>query len=360
MADNTTIRLIDAYFQMSKEPTRFFSGMFQTPESNFYAGMEVELDVQRQGEDVAIVIQSIESGANLNSRDQYTNKKFIAPAYKEASPLNVFDLMKRQPGFNPYVDPNYQATAAAKVFDNAMKDEQKIRRAIELQCSQIMQTGKLDLKDSAGTTTLYSVDYKPKTAHFPTASVLWDNASSTKKTDINNLGKLIRTNHLGDPNEIIFGEDAWFAWMADSVLQAELDNRRIEVGIIQPEARAGATYQGTYWLGNYKYDFWTYDGQYKDPAGSGSTLYMDPKKVIVRDNRARLDLTFGAIPNILPVDNRLMPFLPDRFSNAQRGIDMFFHAWATLDGTGIFTSVASRPLAIPTAIDSFGCITVLA
>ena len=71
---------------------------------------------------------------------------------------------------------------------------------------------------------------------------------------------------------------------------------------------------------------------------------------------ARLDLTFGAIPRIVPPDARVLPFLPSRIQNGAGRMDIAVNAWADTQGETLFVGSGSRPLAIPTAIDTYGCL----
>src|SRR6056297_1909079 len=166
MSGNTTRRMISAYFQEAS-PTAFFSGMFQTRPENFHSSEEVEIDIVRSEEDVSIVIQDLSTGYRMNSDDLYTNKGFKPPIHKEAIPLNAFDLIKRMPGENPFQSPDFRANVITKMFSGMRKIERKIRRSIELQASQVLQTGVVTLTDINGA-ALYTLDYAPKTAHFPT------------------------------------------------------------------------------------------------------------------------------------------------------------------------------------------------
>ena len=140
-----------------------------------------------------------------------------------------------------------------------------------------------------------------------------------------------------------------------------LDNRRIEIGGIAPVQRGnGQIFQGFIWIGNYKFSMWTYQARYKHPQTGVSTKFIDAGKVIMRSSSGRMDATFGAIPNIgkeLGVQpTNLLPELPGRISNGAGGMDLFTNAWLTPDGEQMFAGVGARPLLIPTAIDTYGCL----
>lgn len=360
MSNSITKRMIRVYNQMAGT-TLFLSGMFQSPPENFHSSEEVEIDIIRSDEEVSIVIQDLSTGYRMNSSDLYTNKSFKPPINKEAITINSFDLLKRQAGSNPFESPDFRMNIISRMFNGMVKVERKIRRSMELQASQILQTGVLTLIDENGT-ALYTLDFQAKATHFPTAGVTWGGATSVPLNDISALAEIIRNDGLGDPDELIFGVDAFNAFIADSTVQALLENRRMDTGAVQQMQRRGdgGTYRGWVEIGNYRYSMWTYGGRYKHPQTGVKTPFVDPGKVIVRDSSARLDATFGAIPNIgreMGVQNmNLLPEMPGRITNEGGSMDLFTNVWLSQDGEQLFGGVGVRPLLVPTAIDSYGCL----
>ena len=197
MSDTTTRRMISAYNQMAA-PMMFLAGMFQSPPENFHSSEEVEIDIIRSDEDVSIVIQDLSTGYRDNTDDLYTNKAFKPPIHKERVTLNSVDLIKRMPGQDPFASPNFRANIITRMFTKMLKIERKIRRSIELQASQILQTGIVTLIDDAGV-ALYTLDFKPKATHFPTAGITWGGATSVPLDDISALAEIIRNDGLSDP-----------------------------------------------------------------------------------------------------------------------------------------------------------------
>jgi len=351
-----TKRMLALYESMAS-PTRFLTGLFLTPPQNFYNSAEVEVDGVRFGEEISIVVQNLTVGGRENSADLYTNKRFKAPIHKEVGTLNSFDLINRMAGDDPFADINFQANATTKAFMIISKIEDKIRRSIEVQASQILQTAVLDLKDENGS-TLYSLDFKGKATHFPDAATEWDNASANPIADLESLADVIRKDGLQNPDQIIMGDRAFREFIDNDLVKERLDNRRIELGTIAPVAMRsdGGVYKGTVQVGNYNMDVWTYSGYYVDPQSGLSVPYISPRKVIMRASVGRLDATFGAIPRFVNPDTRVLPFLPPRLSSVSGGMDLFTNAWVTPDGEQLILSAGSRPLLIPTAIDTYGCL----
>jgi hypothetical protein len=356
MSDTATKRMISAYFQEA-EPTLFLSGFFNSPQQNFHNSEEVEIDIVRSEEDLSVVITDLSTGYRMNTEDIYTNKSFKPPIHKEAGPLNAFSLLKRTAGRTPFEDPQFQADATTRAFRIFRKMEAKIRRSIELQASQVLQTGIVNLTDETGT-ALYNLNYAPKATHFPTAGITWTTGGGDDKLgDLRALADVIRADGLKGANTLVFGDDAFDAFIQDTRVQNALDNRRMDLGQVAPDMRGqGGVFQGTIWIGNYRFNMWTYSGRYNDLQTGTSTRFVDPGKVVMLSDDSRFDATFGAVPSFVRPESRALPFLPTRMNGPQAGVDMFTNAWLSDDGEQLFVGVSSRPLLIPTAIDQFGCL----
>ena len=362
MSDSTTRRMIAAYLQMA-EPTLFLSGFFQSPPQNFHSSEEVELDIIRGEEEVSIVLTDLSTGYRFNATDLYTNKSFKPPIHKEAVAINAFDLIQRMAGENPFVSPDFRGNVITRIFSGIRQSENKIRRSIELQASQVLQTGIVTLTDSAGV-ALFTLDFGPKATHFVTVGTAWS-AAGAPLDDIRAISEVIRDDGKADPDQLIMGVDAWEAFIQNDDVQKRYDNRRIDQGTIAPMQMRGngGSFRGVVEVGNYRYDIWTYGGRFKDAQTGVSTQYLTPANCIVRASGGRLDATFGAIPNIgasLGVQGTaLLPELPSRISGGDQNIDLFLNAWLSNDGEQLFAGVGARPLMIPTAIDTYGTLDTL-
>lgn len=356
MSDLTTKVMLEAYEQEGSN-TMFLSGMFQAPRRNFHNSEEVEIDIIRSEEDISIAIQDLSTGARLNSEDIYTNKGFKPPIHKEAGPINAHTLIKRMPGQDPFQAVDFQANAISRGVALGRKLQRKILRAIEQQSSQVMTTGTVTLVDSAGN-SIYTIDYKPKATHFPTAGTIWSNAASTKLADIESLANVIRGDGLSDPDMLIMGEGSYELFIQDADVLARMDNRRVAGNGIVPMERMGngGIFRGVIEIGNYRYDIWTYGGRYKDPQTGVSTKYIPDDKVIVRSSTGRMDATFGGIPRIGDGDPRVPSALLSRVSVPDQMLDLQMNGWITPDGETMMVQAGTRPLMIPTAIDTYGCL----
>lgn len=357
MSDKSTIQLIDLYLEDASAPM-FLSGFFRSPPQNFHTTEFVEIDIQRDGEDVAIAIQDLSLPANRNDSSVYSNKRLAPPIYDEEGAVTAFDMIQRVPGQNPFTNPNYAANATRQAFTIFRKLENKIRRAIELQASQVLQTGQLNLINKAGV-VVYTIDFSPKNTHFVTPTAWAANGSTGDPlADLASITNVIRRDGKREPKRATFGAGAFQRFLANAKVQTVLESRRGVLAEVAPVSRGqGATFQGWVWVGHYRLEMWTYDGFYLHPQTGAQTTFVGDNKVII-DSDGRLDLTYGAIPMIVAPDQRALPFLPPRISSVSGGLDLTTNAWITPDGKRVMVSAGTRPLTIPTAIDTFGCLTV--
>jgi hypothetical protein len=356
MSDKSTIALIDMYLEESSPPM-FLSGFFRSPPQNFHTTEEVELDIVRDTDQVAIVVKDLSLPPNHNENTLYTNKRLKPPIYDEEGAVTSFDMIQRQAGQSTFANPNYAANATQQAFAIFRKLENKIRRAIELQASQVLQTGQLSLIDKTGAVA-YTIDFGPKGTHLVTPTA-WaaDGSTGDPLGDIQSLSTVIRRDGKREPNKLVFGLGAYTRFLANAKVAARLLQIRGALIEAAPVVRgSGATFQGWVWAGHYRFEMWTYDGFYQHPQTGAFTPFVSDNKMIMLGD-GRLDLTYGAIPLIVAPDQRAMPFLPPRISSASGGLDLTTNAWVTPDGKRVMVSAGTRPLTIPTAIDTFGCIT---
>jgi hypothetical protein len=344
-------------FLQARLPSRFLQSFFTMKPGNRYNGKKIELDIQRFGEDVAVAMKA-GTESNINDIDLVTTKEFTPPAYGEAVPMDVNDLVERTAGVAPYTDAynGYAAKLINKLNMAYQIIHAMIVRAVELQASQILQTGTLTLTDR-NSDTVYVLDFKPKATHFPTVTTSWSAAGADPLSDLAALAKVIRADGQVNPNQAVFGSEALRNFLANEDVLKQMDNRRIDIGEIRPaQDNKGATFYGYVWVGSYMVEIWTYEEGYKDPATGVWTEYVAPDKVIMLSSQTRLDYTTALVPLPLGPDPRVANIMPGRLLDTEQGLDMTPNLYCTPNGKQIMAELESRPLLVPVQIDGFGCL----
>lgn len=349
--------MIEMYMEEAEAPG-FLSGLFRTPPENIHSQEMVEIDVVREDEEVAIVLQNMATGARENIGTKYTNKGFIPPIVDEKVSLDAYQLMGREPGTLKFDDIDFAARATKKVFQNLRRVERKIRRTVEQMASQVFATGQLSMKDEAGT-ALYTLDFQPKATHFITVGTSWA-TTGEPLADIESMMHVVRRDGKKRADKLIFGAVALQHFLANNNVKDRLKRDGLGLGQLEPKTVGeGATFYGWVQIGAAMVEIWVYDATYKDPATGNSTPYVADDHVLVVATAGRRDISFGAIPLVASPDPRAMAFLPPRLSSSENGIDLSLNAWISEDSKSLSASAGTRPLAIPTAIDTFGRLKVI-
>jgi hypothetical protein len=349
-------------FSQMRSPNGFLSRFFTIKPGGVYNGDKVAIDIQRFGEAVAIAIRK-STGPNLNDFDQFTTKEFTPPAYGEAFPLDVSDLLNRMAGVDPYTAAytEYAGQLVAMMAQGFTLVDDKIKRAVELQASQVLQTGKLILTDAAGA-TVYELDFKPKSTHFPNVAVAWSDAAAVPLADLEALAKIVRSDGKVNPDLLIMGESAISNFLSNASVIAQADNRRYELIEIAPQFMdSGATMYGFYWIGNYRFQLWSYPDTYDNPANGNPVPYVGTNNVIMLSTKTRLDMASARVPLPLGPDPRVAGLLPGRMTSRDAGsnFDVTPNVYATPNGKQIMGELESRPLMIPVQIDGYACLTTI-
>lgn len=336
----------------------FLTSFFTTKPEDITDAEYISYDIERSEEDIAPVLTDISTGANVVSADVFTNKQIKPPAYAVQMPFNVYDLINRMAGYDEYSDARlgYEQKLAMKIIKAWKKLTNIMKRTIEYQASQILQTGTVTLYDENGIAR-YDLDYAPKASHFPSASIAWGVAGYNPITDINSLSQEIKKDSFVRVENLIMGDEAFFQFIAHSEVEKLFDKEGLAVAALNPTLyESGATLQGFVTIGSYRYNVWTYDGTFRNPATGLVENYLNPDSVIFLPNKSKLDFRkcFGAIPSI-DIPFPLQQFAPANIT-IDRSMMMKPRFYIDQKSETFFAEMKARPLLIPVSIDAYGCL----
>jgi hypothetical protein len=307
-------------------------------------------------------VKDITVDARNNERSKYVNKGYTPAILKEQGAIVAYEQIKRQAGADPFEDPNFLASAGRQAVKMFVKLLNKMRRTVELMASQVFQTGKVSLVDSTGA-VVYAEDFLPKATHIITVSTTWaaDGSTGDPLADISAAARVVRKDGKRRVDRLKFGNSALQRFLANAKVKAALDRTTLNLAVLNPSNRSeDATFYGMIWIENYQYEIWLYDAYYKHPQTGTLTPYIDDENVILESSQARLDLSFGSIPMIRPPDPQAAQFISGRMSSVAGQFDFTPNAYFAPNGSKLFVEAGTRPLTIPTEIDSFACINVTA
>jgi hypothetical protein len=350
---NTATLILLALYEETAPKSNFLSSTFAMTSRSVHNSGKVTFDIIRGGEKVAPIVTSIEDGYIKVSLDKATNKEVTPPVVKLKFLINLMNTQAREPGSSPFDTPDEMKNALLRFAAGMVNVTEQIDRNLELQASQIYQTGKMALWDENGNTA-FAIDFAPKASHFPTAAVAWGSGSDKKTQDINTLAKAIRKDAKARADVLLFGEKAWESWISDAHVLELLKKNQYDAGRFEPKMNMDSgTYQGYIFINNYRYEMWTYDGVYED---SNSTLksYIDDGNVVVMASNARREKSFGMIPKVVADDPRLSSFVTGNIT--ANGLAITTGATIDQDNENVFGKAGTRPILLPIAIDAHACL----
>lgn len=361
MSDGSTTRILEAYEEQRVSAPMFLTSFFRLVPGNIHSSEFVEVDIRRGEPRIAVAVQDLQAGARKIANSGYQNKKFAPAIFKLEGTVDAWTASKRQLGMQAFEDPDFRRAAMASVFRNMNDAEEMIGRGVEFMAGQTLQTGAISLKDNSGA-TMYTLDFQPRASLFVTVGTAWaaDGSAGDPMSDLEGLCRDIRRHGKQRPTDAIFGSGARARFMKNAKVLAQFNNLGLQrlQDIAPDNVPQDATYFGTIVIGNYRIRCWEYDADYIDPATEEVTPYIDTLNVVVVARAGRRDLTFGAIPMFTPPEARAAQFMPPRLTSVAGGFDLTTNIWLAPDGQSLNVSVGTRPLTVPTALDTFGCLTV--
>jgi len=348
----------------------FLSSFFVTTPESFTDSEFCDLDLVYEGEEVAPTVTDLNTGAVSLIEEKFTNKQIPFPVYALDSPAQISKLMERQPGESAFVTAriNWLSRLAYILVQAMGRMTKMIRRSMELQAAQVLQTGDIILTDENGNQT-FKLNLKPNPTHFPTVAVPWSelNATATPATggtpldDLDITSDVVRDDGLVDITTAIMGDQAWKDFIRNDWVRENLKKDVLNMGALNPEiASLGGKRMGYIDYGAYRYLIYTYNARYNPFKDKDNKIkFLDPNKVILLPDISDLDFRrlFGGVPTV-----RTDTAFDQIFGTSKTQIGNEYDIqprvyWDVKTGTFI-AEIKSRPLMFPVSINRFACITV--
>jgi hypothetical protein len=355
-----TKTLIDVY-QERKYPTSFLRSFFPT---ETVPTKTVSIEVERMGEKIAVDVQRGTEG-NRNTFSRSTEKIFEPPYFREYFDMTELDLYDRVLGSQGNAQlPLFKQlliTAADKL--GTLRD--KIERAKEYQCSQVLETGILTFN------TAMQIDFKRKAASIVDLGAGNYFANNVDPFAVIETGcKFIR--EVGRSGDFLYNAITGRTALADLLNNTKFLTRQNQFNMVLDKVTPpvgsgpaiGATFHGTLTAGSYKVQLWAYPQVYDKPVvdANGNPVlnangnptyttvpYWNDKKICLIPINPRFRMAHAAVPMLIGEPGQLpqqgeyvmMEFLDTR--KAKHDLD-----------------IQSAPVAIPVAVDQIYTVQVSA
>lgn len=357
------LRSILKFFKDNVEMNKrgFFSTFFKTEAEDYVETNTVEIDIERNGAKVAPYMKSIKTGKVLVSAEDFNTEKFTPPLISLGYPVDLFQLMERQPGESEFAEVgSWLGRLFNKLKSCFVRMHKMVKESVELQAAQILQTGALILQDEESK-DVYALNYPVKESHFPTVTTSWGTDGADPLSDLEALCEVVNDDGKADPSIAIFGKNAWNKALKNEAFKEAVKKDGLGLGALNPGLKnRGGRYMGYIDIGTFRLELWTYNDSYEKLVGDTKYKFMDPDKVVV--SAAIEDLDFRCVFGGVPTLGMQEPFTSVIPSEVTYDGYIRVHNRVFMD-TNQDTYVAetkSRPLCIPVSIDRFGCLNTVA
>ena len=328
-----TKQLVSVYKEMPQ--VKGFLRSFFAPV--FSKSKEVSLMVRRGTEKVAVDVHRYSDG-NRNDFSKFTEKMMVPPLYHEYLSANEHRLYDMVMTALLSGNTTFFSEMTKDLAEDFLELQKKIDRAIELQCSQVLEFGIVSLN------SMTDIDYKRKAA-----SLVAYNAANDFSIGTVDPAAVLSTGCKFLREKGKYQNSTFNAIMGESVLTSLLNNTIMKErgklvqysldSIIAPQDMPeGATFHGEMSAGSYKVRLWTYPEVY-DLSGV-STPYINDKKLILLPLGAPFILNYGLVPQLIS-DGGTVPqsgqYLIQDFRNEEQGSHKIH--------------IKCAPIAIPIKID---------
>lgn len=317
-----------------------------------YGTKFISIAVQRGTEKVAVDVERGTEG-NRNTVSKSTEKIFEPPYYSEytdITKLSVYDRLFTSSDVSVSIFSQF----LEELVDAVGMLEDKIDRAYELQCANVLTSGIVQL--SAGT----NIDFKRKATSLVDLAAInanryWtvaNDATATPIADLESGANFLRQVGKvqgGGTINCIMGSSVLNALLALPSFQNRSDIRRVNLDQINMPQRnsSGAALHGEISAGAYNFRLWTYP-EYYDNSSNVSTPYLDPTKIILLPEMPKFSLSFAAVPQLLTGGQPIMTgqYIYKDFADERKSAHDYV--------------VESAGVAIPVAVDQIYTVKVLA
>src|SRR5699024_3349098 len=314
---------------------------------------KLEIDVRKGKRRMAPFVHP-KIGGKTVERQGYRVDTFEAPEVSPDMVTTADQMLQRSIGENVYgaTDPNTRA--ARQLGEELVELDEIITRREEWMASQALFTGGIEVKGEG---------YDEVLSYWPTdpaerpylelaAGDRWNEATSDPLLDLRTQSRAIRQGSGINPTEVILGTDALEALLANETFAKQLDNRRIDLGHIDPQRLPNGV---TYW-GYHKgaaVDIYTYDEWYLDEETGEETPMVPLKSALLGSPNVRTTMAYGCVTLMRGSGDNAAP----EFYAARRVPD----SWTQRKNpAGRIVQIKSRPLPIIHQIDGFFVMKVLA
>jgi len=336
-----------AYMQAFKEMIvvpSFFRSFFST---KTYATKTIGIEVQRGTEKISVdILRGLDGKRNTFSKS--TEKEFVPPFHNENFDATSLDRYDVSFGANPTATPMTIGYLASDVAEKYMQLRNKIERAKELQCAQVLETGIVQLTNGV------NIDYKRKATSLVDltgAGGYWTTTTTDIEAQLVAAGDFIRQTGKNATKilNIAMSGASWISLKKSDYFKNTANFNQVSLfDINMPQADAnGAVFNGQITAGSYIYNIWVNDEVYENASGTITRFMGASKAVVTPANGTRFELAHAGVPAII-ADKKNAEFSQ---YIAQIKSEYYLNNYIDSKRKAHIFEIYSAPLAIPVTVD---------
>lgn len=292
----------------------------------------VDIDIIKGKRKLAPFVAPMHEGKVI-SQEGYHTDTFKPPYIKAKKVTTAADLFKRTPGNTLYqTDISPQQRAAQRVGEDLRELQEMITRREEWMAAQALVHGKIHVQ---GEGVNQSIDFQMPTDHYVTltGNARWTHADSNPLKDLRHWQEKVVQDSGLVPRTAVLGRDVLNAFLDHAKVQNMLNNRRMQLGQIDPQDLPNGA---KYWGSIDDIDIYSYNEWYLDDAGNEQPM-IPANRLILGATTARTARHYGAIHDL----------------EASAAVQYFPKSWTQEDPSVRYLMLQSAPLVIPHQIDAF-------
>jgi hypothetical protein len=345
-----TRTMLDAIEQM-KRPTNFLRDTF-FPAATPVETETVDVDIVKGKRRMAPFCSPLSEGKLVENIGFSTST--LKPGYiKPFKITTAADLLKRAPGTTLYSGgQTIEQRAQVKLGSDLADLMDMIDRREEWMAASALDTGVITMKIKGETADkTVSVDFLMDATHKVTlaGADLWSAGTGTPIADLQEWATLIRKDSGVNPTQVIMGTDAAAAFINNTTVKAIMDNRRVDMGMVNPQQLAnGVSYLCSINAPGLAIDVYTYEEWYLNEDTGVETAMVPAKKVWMGSPKTANRTLYAVIQDMEAIEE------------GSAAVKRFPKSWVPKNPSARHLMVQSAPLVALLQPDAFVSAIVLA
>ena len=312
--------------RQAKAPSTWLLDTF-FPSRKQHTASKVDIDiVTKDGRKLAPFVSPKLQGKVMKHEGFKTNT-FSLPYVKILTTVEANDVEQRLPGETIYDLQESPEQRAARILGEDLAEAKgRIVNRKEYMAAQLLNSGVVNCD---GDGTELEIDFEMPATHKITLTNtdLWTNDASDPIADIEEWVELVAEDSGIYPTDLILGKDSAAAFRGNKKILELIDNRRVELGTLQPEMIAQGVRRLMY-LPSCNVTVWQYSASYVDDSNVAHKFVPDDAAWLA-SRGAKVGQHFGLIKD-LDVGNAAVEF--------------FAKSWREKNPSAEFLLVQSAPL----------------